>query len=569
MENNVNNSGANQTVYNVRTYRKTKSVFTKSQKIISVICIVLGFLFIKVIANFPLGVGASVFFALLFTVAFIFMVKCGSITEQVTEPDESSYLTTFDNTFKLSPSCVFGYICFMVLSFSFTIAPDNALKTLVAVIMIVGGLYWVYTCSQGKSPYRKNTLTDIFESLLDVPFSSFLACPRAFSQCFSKGKKHGGFIYVVIGLLIALPLTLLLALLLSSGDEMFSRIFSYGEFIQSFFISLFQLLLGLPVACYIFGSLYGSAKTRKNSANAQPTAFKSASKGYINQIIIYSVMIPVFLLYCVFFFSQLAYFIGAFQSYLPEGFTYAEYARRGFFELCTVVAINLLITFLAISLCCKDDRGRVPVGVRVFAVILSVFTLMFIAVSVSKMVMYISFWGFTHLRIYTLWLMAFFAVVVFALIIKQLVQKLPYAKTIFAAFMVMLTLFSFSNTDAVIAKYNVQWYQQGKIEWMGADVLSTLDDSAVPYLVELADNSGHTKTSDKDYYYPQFEDIFSDSESYFDSYDDSLYPSESELSPTKQVNNYLYYKKQSLQERSVLSFNLPANRAWEIVKDFK
>lgn len=53
------------------------------------------------------------------------------------------------------------------------------------------------------------------------------------------------------------------------------------------------------------------------------------------------------------------------------------------------------------------------------------------------------------------------------------------------AFVALFLLLSFANFNAMTAKYNVQWYKEGKIGWMGSAAVSVLDDSAVEYLLPL------------------------------------------------------------------------------------
>lgn len=44
---------------------------------------------------------------------------------------------------------------------------------------------------------------------------------------------------------------------------------------------------------------------------------------------------------------------------------------------------------------------------------------------------------------------------------------------------------SFANVDRVVAAYNVDAYQTGKLDTIDMDTLSELSDAAVPYLLEL------------------------------------------------------------------------------------
>ena len=68
--------------------------------------------------------------------------------------------------------------------------------------------------------------------------------------------------------------------------------------------------------------------------------------------------IPLCVLYLLFFGVQAGYFLSAFRSYLPDGFTFAEYARRGFFELCIVSVINLAVILLAVFFCRRSENGK-------------------------------------------------------------------------------------------------------------------------------------------------------------------------------------------------------------------
>ena len=57
-----------------------------------------------------------------------------------------------------------------------------------------------------------------------------------------------------------------------------------------------------------------------------------------------AVLSAVYLLYL---FSQSAYFFSAFRGLLPEEFTVAEYARRGFFEMSVIAVINFIVVSIS------------------------------------------------------------------------------------------------------------------------------------------------------------------------------------------------------------------------------
>ncbi len=66
----------------------------------------------------------------------------------------------------------------------------------------------------------------------------------------------------------------------------------------------------------------------------------------------------VCLIYAVYLLSQLAYLGGGFAGILPDGYTLAEYARRGFFEMAWLSFINLGLMCLAMGL--VEKEGRCP-----------------------------------------------------------------------------------------------------------------------------------------------------------------------------------------------------------------
>ena len=89
---------------------------------------------------------------------------------------------------------------------------------------------------------------------------------------------------------------------------------------------------------------------------------------------------------------------------LPEGFIVSEYARRGFFELCKVMALNFLLLWMATRSADEETRGSK--GFRIACIALLLESMLFSAVSISKLCLYISSFGFTPLRLQSSWLAA-------------------------------------------------------------------------------------------------------------------------------------------------------------------
>ena len=159
----------------------------------------------------------------------------------------------------------------------------------------------------------------------------------------------------------------------------------------------------------------------------------------------------------------------------------ADYARRGFFELCGVAVLNLTLIALLQLFSRRDaDTGKKPAAVRVYTVILAVFTLALIVTALRKMLLYIDGYGLTALRVYTSWFMVLLGMVFLLVIASQLATRLHLARGIGAAFILLFALLNFADVDARMAAYNVEHYRSGDLETIDVAHLRGLSEAAVP-----------------------------------------------------------------------------------------
>jgi len=117
------------------------------------------------------------------------------------------------------------------------------------------------------------------------------------------------------------------------------------------------------------------------------------------------------LLFISFIAVQARYFFGGHEHVLKEaGLTYAEYARRGFFELAWVAAIALAL----LVNCARVMQAAGPLGKRMHkavTAVIAVCVLLIIASALYKMRLYIDTYGLTRLRLYTACFMVWMATV--------------------------------------------------------------------------------------------------------------------------------------------------------------
>ena len=183
----------------------------------------------------------------------------------------------------------------------------------------------------------------------------------------------------------------------------------------------------------------------------------------------------------------MAYFLSAFQGFLPEGdITVAQYARKGFFEMCVIAVINLMLVVAAMSLA-KKKEGKVGHPIKAVCSFISLFTLVIIATAISKMVLYIGSFGMTILRVTTSAFMVFLAVVFLALMLRIYIRSVNVVKTALLTAAVILLALGVCNVNALCARYNYEAWKNGTLEEIDVGAMYELGDEGVPYLVLLAD----------------------------------------------------------------------------------
>ena len=289
---------------------------------------------------------------------------------------------------------------------------------------------------------------------------------------------------VGVGITI-IPTGIVLALL--SYDKGFAdlvgKLFDFERF--NLFSHIVSLAFAVPIGMYLYG-LYISSTDRKCSDmfTAEKCNMLSDRVKIAPLSTALTAVIPLLAVYVLFFVSQWQYYISGFTGILPLDFSYAEYAREGFFQLCAVSVINLAV-IVAVLLFMKKSKASSPI-LKLLTVIFSLFTLVLISTAIAKMVMYIRFYGLTQKRVYATWFMVILAVVFIIVALGRFISKM---KTVSLCAVVIVTSFAIlalGNADRLIAQYNVDRYLNGTLQTVDIDAMSDLGDAAVPQLVRLA-----------------------------------------------------------------------------------
>lgn len=383
---------------------------------------------------------------------------------------------------RVTPYSVALVVCAIIAAASL-LRSDDAMVKFVTVILALLSCNLGLCLAAGKNRRSPAGVT----SLLDAPMALFTlgfgqmhnawgGFRDALTEAGPAGKNRTA---VFLGLLAAIPVVAVLIPLLMRADAAFEGMLNLlPEF--DFVELIVALIFGVPLGIV----LYTRNTALKHAEKAEDSHWVPRQ---CNPLTVSTVLIAICVVYLAYLVSQLAYFVGGFSGILPQGFTVAEYARRGFFEMAWLSIINLVIITAAVALCEKKN-GRAPLMTRLLCLFVGLVTLFFAAASSAKMLHYIGTYGMTRLRLLTQVIIIFIALAVIYVLVWLFRPKFAYMKAVLLTAMLMASAVAWADVDTVAAAYNVGAYQSGKLESIDVQHLSSLGDGAVPYIEELTDD---------------------------------------------------------------------------------
>ena len=286
---------------------------------------------------------------------------------------------------------------------------------------------------------------------------------------------YGPFLAVLRGLAIAVPLLLLFGALFAAADAVFQDLIS-GLFDFDLPDLAGHLLLAAFFAWVSAGLLRLALVGGELPAPTRPASLRL---GIVELGVSLGLLNCLFLLFVA---VQARYlFGGEGRVVLSTGLTYAEYARRGFFELVTVTALVLPLLLLAHWLL----RSEKPLHLLLFrAISASLVLLLFVvmASALQRMRLYTAEFGLTELRLYTTAFMAWIFVVLVFFLLTVLRSRRPlFAPSALATGFLAVALLNALDPDALIVRANLARAEEG--HELDAPYLASLSADAVPPLI--------------------------------------------------------------------------------------
>lgn len=289
---------------------------------------------------------------------------------------------------------------------------------------------------------------------------------------------------ILVGLLIALPFILILGGLLAAADLVFadrlSSLFSWWKF-DKLGETLFRTVYVLVLSYILCGVFIHALERSTEQKTLEPD--KPLLTPFLGHVEAITVLGAINLLFAGFLVVQVRYFFAGQANISVEGFTYAEYARRGFFELVAVALISLGL-FYIFSMITKQNNKKQHWVLSVLGILLLAQVGVMLVSAFQRLSLYEQAYGFTQLRTLTHVFMIWLGVMLAAVALMELTQKFKRAALVLFLVLVGFTLtLNLLHVDRFIVKQNLAHAQAGN-PLDGSYLVFNIGNDGVPALFE-------------------------------------------------------------------------------------
>lgn len=288
------------------------------------------------------------------------------------------------------------------------------------------------------------------------------------------------------GILLALPVIAILAGLLSEADPIFSE--WLGDLIELLRLEklpeyiLRLALIGIWTFLLAGLLLFSLNKSREEKLVGMDKPWPPRFLGSTETTI---VMGAVNILFFAFVSIQFRYFFGGEKNISLDGYTYSEYARRGFGELLAVAFFTLFIIMVLSSITIRKEK-KLRVTFSAMTGLMTAFIGVILFSSLQRLALYEAAYGFTRLRTYSHLCVIWIGILFLAILILEVLGKHRYfTLASLAAVAGFVLTMNAVNVDAFIVRSNVQRLDD-KDAILDTNLLKDLSSDSIPTLINLA-----------------------------------------------------------------------------------
>lgn len=391
----------------------------------------------------------------------------------------------------------------------------------IMAVFALGGLTLHYLPL--PQPLDEASIPDYIGAIISAGvFAAFGAIPEVGDSLVwlrERNWQSRAAVAVVRGLVIAVPIILVFTALLVSADVVFADVVEDAWNLLAFNpdASLIdQGLITLSIGWLAAGALaYGLARRVPKPAAvtipadetvdedasfvygdedavpmpATPAPPKRKTRPFIHLSMIETGIILglVDALFAVFVLIQMRYFFGGADFIIDRGLTYAQYARRGFFELVAVSVLTLGLALWLNHVTFRQERRANILFNALAFIVVGLTSVMLISAS-QRMYLYEEAYGFTHLRVFThvfmLWLGVLFGF--FLLSLFKIKTNIFTLGVLVTSIGYLFTL-NVMNVDLYLAQRNIDRFYQGYA--LDLSSLGRLSADAVPAVMDFYHDS--------------------------------------------------------------------------------
>lgn len=384
-------------------------------------------------------------------------------------------------------------ITFLAAMTFFRLEPMTVFLSVSMALFLMGVLALTYLSGE----WIRYTLLDyalgylrLFGSMIGRPLGLISENRRLASEQSGPSEKPSARVWPVVrGIVIALPVIAIFASLLSSADPIFANRFK--DFIDLFRIDnlpeyIFRLAYILILAYLLAGAFLHAAQ--KSEEKVEEKTWIPPFLGFTESAIVLGSVVILFITFVV---IQFQYFFGGQANISIQGYTYSEYARKGFGELVTVAFFSLLLLLGLGAITRRETENQRRTFSSLGIGLVGLVIVMLVA-AFQRLGLYEAAYGFSRLRTYTHVFMIWLGLLLVAVVVLEVLrrERLIGLGMVLASlgFVVSLGLL---NVDSFIVKQNIQreirgtaaeGSSQGRAD-LDAQYFVGLSDDAIPALV--------------------------------------------------------------------------------------
>lgn len=428
--------------------------------IFSLLTLILGYAYTEFIMLVTPGIGYVIFVLLFIAISVgYFYTKKGGVSKKSIPFYVLTFLTAL-------PIGLYQYNTFVLINI--------ALTTVLGVYSVsVAGNVRI------KDEMEDYMIEDLYLGFLYRPFANFGVQIKTLISIPKKGISFTKIATTGIAIAITLIITAIAVNKLSTVDNNFAKIIDNMVDIDLGINFNFFKIVGTIIASQYLFAMFYSCVNKWNSYQFNETQIITLreKRKIIPEMIFILPMIVLSIIYLIFFISHII----TLQEVLEyKGIIYSEYARQGFFELCQIAILNVLLCLSTRGSYAKtQEKSKVISGL---SCLLAFSTILIMITAVIKLGLYMSYYGLTIKRIHAAWALFIIFITCILLIVSQS-KKINFKKIVSLTIIISYTILSLAGMNQIAAKYNFTYIAKESFEqnyYIDSDC-----DAYTPYLIQL------------------------------------------------------------------------------------